>query len=245
MKVCIAVLCIGDEYLKMYNDKFRRIQEFYATKHGYDFRVLTDFLDKKYNHKTTCSMHTLLICDQDWARDYDYIICIDGDIIINKNAPPIHEAYDFGDKIGLINQSQPTLEARHKVQRYKGFEVTAKDYYKLKSNHDIDTDHIINTGVMVWQPKKHAKFLKDIFYKYVENQIDNPAGLHYEQSVIGYEIQKNNLHYYMGHKWNALWGVQKCYYNQIDKTKLSLGKFYKDNYFTHLAGGEDHHLISN
>jgi hypothetical protein len=87
-------------------------------------------------------------------KEYDFIIFIDADIIINENTPTIHNEYDFGDKIGVVNQSQPTLQARIEGQIHKGYEVTAKDYYKLKSNHSIETDHIINTGVLVIQPKK-------------------------------------------------------------------------------------------
>jgi len=244
MKVCLVTICIGEKYLQQYNTLFRRSQEKYAKKNGYDFKVITDYIDKKFTHPDTICMQKQLICSLEWAQSYDFIICLDADIIINENTPTIHNEYNFGDKIGVVNQSQPTLEARIEGQIHKGYEVTAKDYYKLKSNHIIETDHIINGGVMVWQPKIHKNFLKNVYEKYVENQINHPAGYHYEQSVIGYELQNRNMHFFMNMKWNALWANNKYYFNTIKKQSLTLKEFYDTNYFIHLAGQCDYHLIT-
>mgnify|MGYP000371266016 CR=1 FL=1 len=193
-KCCVAVICIGEKYLKQYNELFRQSHELYAKKCGYDFKVITEYIDENYKHADTISMQKQLICTLDWAKNYDFIICLDCDIIINhKQTPSIHNYYDLGKKIGVVNQSQPTLQARLAGQRHKGLEITAQDYYKLKSNHDIDTDHIINSGMMVCQPKIHKDFLKTVYDKYIKQQINHKNGYHYEQSVIGYEIQKNDM----------------------------------------------------
>ena len=86
-------------------------------------------------HSHLISLNKILVCDYNWEKEYDFIIFIDADIIINENTPSIHNEYNFGDKIGVVNQSQPTLQARIEGQIHKGYEVTAKDYYKLKSGH--------------------------------------------------------------------------------------------------------------
>lgn len=242
MNCCLVTICLGEKYLHQYNVLFRPSQEKYAQKCGYDFKVITDFI-KEPKHKDLISFNKVLVCDFEWEKDYDYIIFVDADIVINGNTPPIHTAYDFGDKIGVVNQSQPTLEARLESQRHKGYEVTAKEYYKLKSGLDIDTDHIINTGVLVFQPRKHSFFLRTIFDTYSLNQINNKNGFHYEQSVIGYEIQKNNMNFFMDMKWNALWASNKYYFNTIKDSELTLQKFYDDNYFIHFAGRCDYNLI--
>ena len=242
MKCCLVTICIGEKYLQQYNILFRPSQENYAKKCGYDFKVITDYLSE-LKLPDLISLNKILVCDYNWEKDYDFIIFIDADIIINENTPSIHNAYDFCDKIGVVNQSQPTLKARLEGQIHKGYEVTAKDYYKLKSNHDIETDHIINTGVLVLQPKIHKTYLRNIFYKYFKTQINNPAQFHYEQSVIGYELQKSNIHYFMDMKWNALWGNNKYYFNTMKNESLTLQKFYDANYFIHLAGRCDYHLI--
>ena len=242
MKVCLVTISIGENYLQQYNTLFRPSQEKYAKKCGYDFKVITDYIDGP-NHPHLISFNKVLVCDYNWEKEYDFIIFIDADIIINENTPSIHNEYDFGNKIGVVNQSQPTLQARIEGQIHKGFEVTAKDYYKLKSDHIIETDHIINTGVLVIQPKKHKVFLRKIFNTYFEKQINNPAKFHYEQSVIGYEIQKNNMHYFMNMKWNALWSNNKYYFNTMKSQSLTLQEFYDTNFFIHLAGHCDFHLI--
>lgn len=211
-------------------------------KCGYDFKVITDYI-KGPKKKDLISLNKILVCDYNWEKNYDFIIFIDADIIINENTPPIHNEYNFGNKIGVVNQSQPTLQARIEGQIHKGYEVTAKDYYKLKSNHDIETEHIINTGVLVIQPKKHKLFLRNIFDKYFNKQIGNKNKFHYEQSVIGYEIQKNDMHFFMNMKWNALWSANKYYFNIMKKKLLTLQEFYNENYFIHLAGHCDYHLI--
>jgi hypothetical protein len=242
MKCCLVTICIGEQYLNQYNCLFRPSQEKYAKKSGYDFKIITDYICEPI-HSDLVSFNKILVCEYNWEKDYDFIIFIDADIIINENTPLIHNMYNFNNKIGVVNQSQPNLNARIESQIHKGYEVTAKEYYKLKSNLDINTDHIINTGVLVIQPKIHKLFLKNIFYKYCNNQINNKEGFHYEQSVIGYEIQKNNMHYFMDMKWNALWANNKYYFNNIKKQTLTLQEFYNQNYFIHLAGHCDYHLI--
>jgi hypothetical protein len=241
-KILLVTVCIGEHYIQQYNKLFKKFHENYAKKCGYDFHVITDYIENP-KHPSVISFNKILVCNYNWNVEYDYIIFIDADIIINNNSPPIHNYYDFGDKIGVVNQSQPNLEARILGQIHKGYEVTAKEYYKLKSNHDIETDHIINTGVLVIQPKKHKAFLENIFNKYSNQQINNPVGFHFEQSAIGYELQINNMFFYMDMKWNALWANNKYYFNVMKNNNLTLQKFYDENYFVHLAGNCDFHLI--
>lgn len=47
----------------------------------------------------------------------------------------------------------------------------------------------------------------------------------------------------MDMKWNALWANNKYYFNNIKKQTLTLQDFYNQNYFIHLAGYRDYHLI--
>ena len=241
MKICLITICIGEKYLQQYNTLFRPSQEKYAKKCGYDFKVITDYIDGPI-HPHMITMQKWLVCDYNSNTEYDFIIFIDADIIINENTPPIHNEYNFGDKIGVVNQSQPTLQARIEGQIHKGYEVTANDYYKKYVGVDFkNVEHIINSGVLVLQPKYHKIFLRTLYNIYKTNRINNQW--HYEQSTLGYEIQKNNMHYFMDMKWNALWANNKYYFNTMKKKPLSLQQFYDTNYFTHLAGHCDYHLI--
>ena len=188
MKVCLVTICIGDKYLQQYNTLFRPSQEKYAKKCGYDFKVITDYIDGPI-HPHMITMQKWLVCDYKWDTEYDFIIFIDADIIINENTPTIHNEYNLGNKIGLVNQSQPTLQARIEGQIHKGYEVTANDYYKKYVGVDFkNVEHIINSGVLVLQPKYHKIILRTLYNIYKTNRINNQW--HYEQATLGYEIQK-------------------------------------------------------
>ena len=96
MKVCLVTICIGEKYLQQYNTLFRPSQEKYAIKCGYDFKVITDYIDGPKNTHLI-SFNKILVCDYNWEKEYDFIIFIDADIIINENTPTIHNEYNFGD----------------------------------------------------------------------------------------------------------------------------------------------------
>ena len=243
MKCCLVTICIGKKYIRQYNKLFRPSQEKYAKNSGYDFKVITDYI-KEPKNPYLISLNKILVCDYNWEKEYDFIIFIDADIIINDNTPPIHNQYNFGDKIGVVSESQPTIEARIEQIKHLGRSgsITASKYYKRRSGHIFKTDHVINTGVLVIQPKKHKLFLRNIFDTYFEKQIFKKT-FHFEQSAIGAEIQINDLHYFMDMKWNAVWGNNKYYYNTMKKQSLTLQDFYNQNYFIHLAGRIDFDLV--
>ena len=232
MKVCLVTICIGEKYLEQYDSVFRKNQEAYAFRHGYDFKVIKEYISEP--HPKLISMNKILVSDE----KYDFVIFVDADILINPEAPPIHDTYNFGDKIGVVSENQPDRYAKYMVQKTMKWELTAGQYYLDKSGHILDTEDVINTGVLVIQPRKHKEFLENIFKKYSENQKWSPHGFHYEQSVIGFELQIHNMAYFMDYEWNAIWMIHKIY-NKISKKDVKLVDFYKNNYFTHLAGGCD------
>lgn len=231
MKVCLVTMAIGEQYLKNYNEKFRPSQEAYAKKQGYDFRVITEFLDDKIKHWSTISFNKILVCNQPWSYEYDFVIFIDADVYINPESPPIHSCVDFGDKIGIVDEyTQPNRQRRIEIQRKQNWETSATVYYHLCGFY-INTNLMLNTGVLVMQPKKHALFLQNIYNKYVLKSINHPRGFHYEQSSIGYELQKHEMFVVLPNTFNALWFLYK-----YENHELTLKDFSKQVYFLHFAG---------
>jgi hypothetical protein len=240
MKVLLVTIAIGDKYLTEYNNLFYESQKKYAFKNGYDFKVITDFLDTNIKHSSTVSFNKILVCSQEWSDEYDFIIFIDADILININSPPIHNYTDYGECIGIVNEySQPTKEKRIKLQEKMGWETNATDYYKL-NGFDIQTDFVFNSGVLVCQPKIHKDFLQNVYNKYIKQSISNPRGFHFEQSSIGYELQTANFYKILDNKFNALWGLTK-----IDNENSNLNDFFNENYFIHFAGRVDFDKIKD
>jgi hypothetical protein len=235
MKCLLVTIAIGEKYLEEYKNLFYESQKNYALKNGYDFKVITDFLDKNICNKSTISFNKILVCNQEWSNDYEFIIFIDSDILININSPPIHNYIDYNGLIGIVDEySQPSKERRLKIQHKMGWETSATDYYKL-CGLDIQTDMVFNSGVLVMQPKKHNDFLLNIYNKYISKSISHFRGFHFEQSCIGYEIQKNNLYKVIDNRFNAVWSLTKM--DNIEN--VSLKKYVDDNYFIHFAGHTD------
>jgi hypothetical protein len=238
MKVLLVTMAIGETYLQEYETLFKKSQEAYAKKYGYDFKVVTEFLDKNIQNKATISFNKALVASQEWSKDYDFIIFIDADIFININSPPIHNYVEYGNCIGIIDEySQPTKEKRINIQRRNGWETCATDYYKL-AGFDIQTDMVFNSGVLVLQPKLHGTFLQKIYNDYVIKSISSPRGFHFEQSCIGYELQKENKYKILDNKFNAVWNLTKS-----DDANINLEDYFIQNYFIHFAGHVDYNKV--
>ena len=239
MKVLLTTIAIGDKYLEEYTRLFYESQHNYALKYGYDFKVITDFLDKNIMNRHTISFNKILVCNQEWSKEYDMIIFIDADILINSNAPSLHNYLDYDNRIGIIDEySQPTSEKRIQIQKRMGWETSATEYYKL-CGLDINTDMVFNSGVLVMQPKLHNEFLVNIYNKYVMKSVGHYRGFHFEQSCIGYEIQKANMYKLIDNKFNAVWALTK-----LDNPTFNLNTFFRENYFIHFAGHTDYDKVS-
>lgn len=233
LSVLLVAISIGEKYLQTYNKLFRKSQENYAIKHGYDFEVVTDYIDNS-NKENRMSLYyqKLLVCSKERAKSYDFIVYVDSDILININSPPIHLANEYRDKIGIIDEySQPTKDMRIRIQEQMGWETSAKDYYKL-CGFDVDTDMVLNSGVLVIQPRIHKSFLENIYNTYLPRSIKHSRGPHYEQTSLGYELHETDNFIVMSNKWNTVWAVYKL-------SGVSLKYIFDENYFIHFAGNID------
>jgi len=246
MKVALAVIAIGDKYLDDYNRIFRPSHESYAIRCGYHFRLITDYLDHSLHHKDAITFNKILVCSQPWSNEYDYIIVVDADILINPRAPSLHLAYNYGDKIGIVDEfSQPTPNLRLEMEKFNDTNYNSGgDYYCHILEKYINTDKVFNTGVMVFQPLKHRDFLESIYNKYSSYIIGHQHGCHFEQASTGYEFQLANNYIVIDNKWNAIWVLESSLdiENAINLDKLDL--FSSNNYFIHFVGGMFHEFVS-
>jgi hypothetical protein len=128
-------------------------------------------------------------------QDYEKVVILDADILIEQNAPPIP---DVGNKIGIVNEASFVA-----YDRLAGFATDPIQYYSL-CGFSLTTDKILNTGMMICNPKKHGLFLKEIYDKYIFNCQGHPRGFHYEQSCIGYELQTQEMFTCVSTSWNCI-----------------------------------------
>lgn len=234
-KVLLVAIAIGEQYLQKYNQIFRRSHEAYAKKHEYDFKVIDQFIDATYQSSPMSLFYQKMLVSD---TNYDFVIFIDSDILINITAPAIHLSENFGDNIGIVDEySQPTPELRLKIQNMMGWETSAVDYYKL-CGLDLDTKIVLNSGVIVIQPKKHKKLLEYVYETYLPRSITHQRGPHYEQTSLGYELQTDRRYTLLNNRWNAIWALHKM-------TGTNLEQFFRNNYFIHFAGNTDINMAPN
>jgi len=240
-RVLLTTIAIGEKYLQEYKTQFQQSQHKYALKNGYEFKVITEFLDRNFQEKCAISFNKILVCSQDWSEKYDFIIFVDADIFININSPPIHTFLNYENSIGIVDEySQPSKERRINIQKKMGWETSAKDYYKL-CGFDIETESVFNSGVLVLQPKQHRYFLENIYNKYVKKSINHPRGFHFEQSCIGYEIQKANMFKILDNKFNAVLAL-----TELDNVEnITMEQYHDQNYFIHFAGRNKQHNLKS
>jgi len=245
MKVALVVIAIGEKYLEHYNRIFRPSHEAYAIRCGYHFRLITEYLDPQLTHKDAITFNKILVCSQPWSNEYNYIIVVDADIVINPKAPSLHLAYNYGDKIGIVDEfSQPTPIARLEMERFNETNYnSAGDYYYHILGKHIETDKLFNTGVMIFQPLKHRDFLESIYNKYSSYIVDHRHGYHFEQASIGYEFHLADTYLILDNKWNAIWSLESSLNinNAIDLDNLDI--YASTNYFIHFVGGMFHEFV--
>jgi hypothetical protein len=246
MKVVLVVIAIGEKYLEHYNRIFRPSHEAYAIRCGYHFRLITEYLDPNLAHKDAVTFNKILVCSQPWSSEYDYIIVVDADIVINPKAPSLHLAYNYGDKIGIVDEfSQPTPIARLELERfYETNYYSGSDYYYNVLHLYIETDKVLNTGVMIFQPLKHRKFLEWIYNTYSSYAVGHRSGFHFEQASIGYEFQLADVYLILDNKWNAIWTLESSLNIYNAKDFDNLNKYASSNYFIHFVGGMFHEFVS-
>jgi hypothetical protein len=237
-RVLLVTLAIGERYLQQYNALFRPSHEAYAARHGYEFRVVTQFLDENYQHPSLITMQKFLVAGQPWSAAYDYVIFIDADTLINSSAPPIHTAAAFGDTIGMVDEySQPTRAECIQFHAAAGWELTGKEYYGF-CGIDYDSDVVLNSGLLVLQPAKHAALMQDIYDTYFEECVNHPRGAIYEQTVLSYELQLRGIVHVLPHTWNSVWVLYKK-----EESIAALQEHIDAHYVTHFAGRVDYEKV--
>lgn len=226
-KVLLVSIAIGEAYLREYNALFRPSHERYAKRHGYDFKVITDWIKGPHVRDTT-SFQKILV--PGIFLEYDYVIFVDADILINPEAPQIHLEI-ASEGIGCVDQWVQPDGRRLEIARRQGWETSAADYYKL-AGFTISVDKVINTGVLVFQPALHKGICNEIYANYINNCIGHRRGFHYEQSAIGYMLQSERMVKLLDVRWNAIWPLAAAIGGDLER-------FCRNNWFIHFAGGCD------
>lgn len=236
MKVLLATVCIGERCRREYDTIFKDTHVSYAQRFGYDHRVITEPFFGEHNPNLA---YAYKWCVFSIAQEYDLVIVVDHDIAITMHAPAIHTV-PLNGKMGGVNEYiQPSMEQHVAVQTKMGWETTSREYYKLAGieNDRLVDGCVLNTGVLVGDPKIFGPRFRKLFTDSRENLISNRRGPpHTEQSTLGCYLMVNDLIEWIPSQWNTIWFYHKT------ATGESLNTLFKNAYFVHFAGRTDIHL---
>lgn len=211
-------------------------QRSYAARHGYAFTTVSTFLDSNATHRDLTSFQKILASSAAAPNHTRFVLVLDTDVLIAPWAAPIHVvAESLGESVGMVDEAaQPSLRKNRAIKLasrrgHPEIDVTAYEYYR-RAGLEIRTDRIFNTGFMLIQPAKHARLLRETYDIYAPQAIGHPRHFHFEQSVVGYELQKRGLVKALPSAWNTLFSLyQRAGY---DKRRV----YCKSN-FVHFTGG--------
>lgn len=255
-KKAIVTLAVGKRFSRMVNNFCRENWKFYAEKYGYDLIICEELWDNSDFGKSRCAAwQKCLVLSQDWSQKYDRIVWVDTDIIINPNSPDITENIPE-EKIGAVDEfSFPTkekyqlaLSRMYKHWENLGFNPTinysAPEYYK-NFGIECNFNEVVQTGVLLLNPKIHKEVLEHVYYNYEEK------GLNYEMRPLSYEILNNNFQYWLNKRFNMhIQFLKALYYpylleldiqrpsflNKKEILKLNIETIFANSYFMHFTG---------
>jgi hypothetical protein len=249
-KAAIVTLTVGSE-THIYDKHFIPSIKAYANKWGFDFIQLKDLLEpvdieniKGYHKKHTICVQKLLILEQPFAKEYEYIIFIDSDILVNfEKAPNILDGLEQG-KIGVVPERSLFGVIPYDssiTDRMPTWPKSAEEYYKHYKFPKVFPVQI-NSGVMVYQPAYHTKFLKGVYDTYSQ-RIYAGEDIDGDQGPLNYELHTQNLFQYMDDSWNRIWLFYHiAFYGFLNSTydkpalQQAMKSIFDKTYFLHLAG---------
>ena len=242
MKAAIFPTCVGTNYKLIYDNIFKSGFENYCTKYNYDLIVLDETfkIPETYNSQYILWLK-FYVPFSEMAQQYDYIMLVDYDILINPQTPPFH-LLPLNGKIGIVDEfAQPSTGERLAIQKANNWEPNAEAYYKL-CDLTIDTDMVFNSGMIICQPKLHGNFFRQLIDTHLTIFFTHRRGDHYEQGCLGYELQKQDMYTLLPNEWNKIWFLYK---NSNAENKSLIRQFfdqYNQSYLFHLAGHTDYNF---
>ena len=242
MKVAVVVFVIGDAYIHHFNNIFKKNLVNYCKKHNYELFILNELIKFEINmDRKKFFWQRLLIPNK--FKEYDFVISIDSDIFINRNAPPLPLNEIPQGKVAAVNERKyfNNYEWREQIQLKNGWERTGKDWYALSGENKNYNDHI-NGGLVIYQPKYHAEKFVDLYEKNISKYMKYHQD---DQSFLSSYLIDNDMIYWLDERFNKIWYYwREIFYPNFHLLPNNLKQQYVNNftnlnYFTHFKSGMD------
>lgn len=259
----LVTLAVGEAYVANFHKTVRPTWEPYCQRHGYDLVLLDAPIDPNLDPgRKSIHWQKLLIGLLPGLRPYKRLVWIDGDILINHTQAPCIVSAAAEDRIGVVDISDDFrvpddvfnqharflllnyLMARRVDPATPPAVVTDGDlpaYYR-RLGFPLRAERFINTGILVFDPARHASFFAECYAKYDKDFPD------YENTPLSYEIETSGLADYLDGRFNLIWAqeVARHYPFLFDLTgfgadqalvRTCVNTAFRNAWFLHFAGG--------
>jgi len=207
----IVTIAIGENYVVSWKKYCQANWQAYADKYGYDLICLERPLDlsSRANLRSP-AWQKCLVLGQGFASEYEKVIWIDSDIIINHKAPDVATGVP-ANKVGAVDAyefSEVIPERCYKIWPDVVHSPTPQEYYRNYGLPDV-VDRAINTGVMVLSPFYHRALLEQVYNTYEEK---GGREWHMEQRPLSYELIKGGHVHFLDPRFNVMLGMEQITY---------------------------------
>ncbi len=241
-KSAIVTMVVGDRYRESWRRFCLPNWTGYARRHGFDVCVIEQPIDSSDTARGRgLSWQKLLIGTLERLRQYDYLIWIDADIVINPGeVPSILDGLEPG-RVGAVRYhallSHPMFSAAY--QRLCRGRPPSEFCARIFQGYGLrgDPSQMIQAGVLAI-PARVLPFLESIYRRY-----PSPGHEQYqEQPILSSELSTAGLTQFLDEKFNAVWYEYKQALGIADDypeiSKLLVRKILGDVYFLHFAGNQ-------
>lgn len=193
----IVLMVIGEKYLK-YFEYVRSQFEAYAKKCNAELILCTEVPDPTFKRNILAQKMLL----PELYINYDWIAFFDLDIIISDNAPSIFNYIDESKAFSAVVDPRETEKFKNVALKCwnspRILEETHQTYFTSRGFPDRPLlSGSINGGVFLCQPKKISSKFKDFYFSDFNETITA-----YEEAIMAYVSQTNNLFYKLDGRFN-------------------------------------------
>ncbi|MBF0316680.1 MAG: hypothetical protein HQL04_00770 [Nitrospirae bacterium] len=210
----IITMTIGRQYQDWWNELCKPNWQVYGQRHGYDIICIDSALDNSERAgKRSPAWQKCLILSEGFSSQYERVVWVDADIVINAlEAPSITDTVPY-DKVGAINVwTSPTAQwFKTALQRYMKatpnshtFSTNPDEYYE-KYGLPTGFRDVVQTGVLVLSAT-HREILERTYYQYEEK---GGPEWNYEMRPLSYELLKAGVVNWIDNRFNMSWPIYK------------------------------------
>ena len=268
-KHALVTLAFGDSYIREWDIYCRNNWLAYGKRHDCDVIVLTQpVLPEAISAERSVHWQKLLVPSLPALRAYESVAWVDADIVINANHAPSIFAGRDPERIGVVKDMLPMLDGMTAGQRWTWLAMAAArlkdgdplpsiDQHVNQPYHPYAADRLepaphnfVNTGVIVFSPKRHADFFRRVFNKYPRNSLNGD----FEQTPLSFETLQSGMEEFIDSRFNTIWTLEAArnypflfqarYVNPtpedradwINMTRNCVNAAFFNTFFLHFAG---------